>query len=64
MSAFNYYLSRKYTKSISSAQQFITIHPGNAEAPYAQYLIGDELLSADRRREPGPDQHAAGIQRI
>jgi len=40
MSAFNYYLARKYTDAISSAQRFITIHPGNAEAPYAQYLIG------------------------
>jgi outer membrane protein assembly factor BamD len=39
MSAFNYYLARKYTDSISSAQRFVTIHPGNAEAPYAQYLI-------------------------
>ena len=39
MSAFNYYLSRKYTDSINSAQRFVTIHPGNAEAPYAQYLI-------------------------
>ncbi len=40
MSAFNYYLARKYTDSVSSAQRFVTIHPGNAEAPYAQYLIG------------------------
>ncbi|HEX8938496.1 MAG TPA: outer membrane protein assembly factor BamD [Sphingomicrobium sp.] len=40
MSSFNYYLARKYTDAISSAQRFITIHPGNAEAPYAQYLIG------------------------
>src|SRR5947209_17591425 len=40
MSAFNYYLARKYTDAISSAQRFVTIHPGNAEAPYAQYLIG------------------------
>ena len=40
MSAFNYYLGKKYTDAISSAQRFITIHPGNAEAPYAQYLIG------------------------
>lgn len=39
MSAFNYYLAHKYTDSISSAQRFVTIHPGNAEAPYAQYLI-------------------------
>jgi outer membrane protein assembly factor BamD len=40
MSAFNYYLARKYTEAISSAQRFVTIHPGNVEAPYAQYLIG------------------------
>src|SRR5262249_49339630 len=40
MSAFNYYLARKYTDAINSAQRFVTIHPGNAEAPYAQYLIG------------------------
>lgn len=40
MSAFNYYLAKKYTDSISSAQRFLTIHPGNVEAPYAQYLIG------------------------
>jgi outer membrane protein assembly factor BamD len=40
MSAFNYYLAKKYPEAINSAQRFITIHPGNPEAPYAQYLIG------------------------
>jgi outer membrane protein assembly factor BamD len=39
MSAFNYYLAEKYTEAINSARRFVTIHPGNAEAPYAQYLI-------------------------
>jgi outer membrane protein assembly factor BamD len=39
MSAFNYYLAEKYTDAISSARRFVTIHPGNAEAPYAEYLI-------------------------
>jgi outer membrane protein assembly factor BamD len=39
MSAFNYYLSNKYNDAISSARRFVTIHPGNAEAPYALYLI-------------------------
>ena len=39
MSAFSYYLGRKYTDAINSAQRFVTIHPGNAEAPYAHYLI-------------------------
>ena len=39
MSAFNYYLARKYSDAVSAARRFVTIHPGNAEAPYAQYLI-------------------------
>jgi len=39
MSAFNYYLAQKYNDAISSAQRFLTIHPGSDEAPYAQYLM-------------------------
>ena len=39
MSGFNYYLAQKYSEAVSSAQRFITIHPGSAEAAYAQYLI-------------------------
>jgi len=39
MSSFNYYLARKYTDAVSSANRFVTIHPGNADAPYAHYLI-------------------------
>jgi outer membrane protein assembly factor BamD len=39
MSAFNYYLATKYNDSISSAQRFLTIHPGSDEAPYAQYIV-------------------------
>ena len=39
MSAFSYYLARKYTESIASAQRFLSIHPGNRDAPYALYLI-------------------------
>jgi len=39
LSAFNYYMAQKYTYAVSSAQRFVTIHPGNTEAPYAHYLI-------------------------
>ncbi|MFA6117025.1 MAG: outer membrane protein assembly factor BamD [Sphingomonas sp.] len=39
MSAFAYYLDRDYTSSIQSAQRFISVHPGNRDAPYAYYLI-------------------------
>lgn len=39
MSAFNYYLAQQYNDAISSAQRFLTIHPGSDEAPYAQYIV-------------------------
>ncbi len=39
MSAFSYYLARDYPTSIQSAQRFLSIHPGNKDAPYALYLI-------------------------
>ena len=39
MSAFSYYLAKKYPEAISSARRFLTIHPGNKEAPYAHYLV-------------------------
>ena len=39
MSAFSYYMARKYPETISSAQRFLTIHPGNKDAPYAHYLV-------------------------
>lgn len=39
MSAFSYYVARDYTSAIRAAQRFLSIHPGNKDAPYAQYLI-------------------------
>ncbi|MDV3256383.1 MAG: outer membrane protein assembly factor BamD [Sphingomonas sp.] len=39
MSAFSYYMAQKYPDAVSSAQRFLTIHPGNKDAPYASYLI-------------------------
>jgi outer membrane protein assembly factor BamD len=39
MSAFSYYLAGSRTESISSATRFLSIHPGNKDAPYAYYLI-------------------------
>ena len=39
MSAFAYYAQQDYTKSIANAQRFLSIHPGNRDAPYAYYLI-------------------------
>jgi outer membrane protein assembly factor BamD len=39
MSAFSFYLDRDYTNAIQAAQQFLAVHPGNRDAPYAYYLI-------------------------
>ena len=39
MSAFSYYAANDHTKSIDSARRFLSIHPGNRDAPYALYLI-------------------------
>jgi outer membrane protein assembly factor BamD len=39
MSAYSYYVAQQYPDAISSAQRFLTIHPGNKDAPYANYLI-------------------------
>jgi outer membrane protein assembly factor BamD len=39
MSAFSYYAAGDHTKSIESARRFLSIHPGNRDAPYAYYLI-------------------------
>ncbi|HEX6740231.1 MAG TPA: outer membrane protein assembly factor BamD [Sphingomicrobium sp.] len=61
MSAFNYYLAQKYTDSISSAQRFLTIHPGNAEAPYAHYLVAMSYYQqiADVTRDQAVTQQAS-----
>jgi outer membrane protein assembly factor BamD len=61
MSAFNYYLAEKYSEAISSAQRFLTIHPGNAEAPYAQYLVAMSYYQqiADVARDQTTTQRAS-----
>jgi outer membrane protein assembly factor BamD len=61
MSAFSYYLAQKYTEAISSAQRFVTIHPGNTEAPYAHYLIAMSYYQqiADVTRDQAITQQAS-----
>lgn len=39
MSAFSYYMAKDFTESTNSAQRFLSIHPGNRDAPYAYYLV-------------------------
>lgn len=39
MSAFSYYRQNKYSDAILTARRFLSLHPGNAQAPYMYYLI-------------------------
>jgi len=52
MSAFSYYAQRNYNEAIQSATRFISIHPGNRDAPYAYYLIAmsyyEQISDVDR----------------
>ncbi len=52
MSAFSYYVAKDYNKSVSAAQRFLSIHPGNRDAPYAYYLIAlsyyEQISDTDR----------------
>ncbi|MFN3516782.1 MAG: outer membrane protein assembly factor BamD [Novosphingobium sp.] len=52
MSAFSYYVAKDYNKAIQSAQRFLSIHPGNRDAPYAYYLIAlcyyEQISDVDR----------------
>jgi outer membrane protein assembly factor BamD len=40
MSSYAYYESGQYDESVTAAKRYISLHPGSADAAYAQYLIG------------------------
>jgi outer membrane protein assembly factor BamD len=60
MSAFSHYAAGDHVKSIESARRFLSIHPGNRDAPYAYYLIAlnyyDQINPVDR--DQGTTQQA------
>ena len=67
MSAFSYYVSRDYAKSIQSAQRFLSIHPGNKDAPYAYYLIAlsyYEQISDVTRDQKTTEQALAALREV
>jgi len=39
MSAYAFYNSGDYDSCIGAATRYVTLHPGSADAAYAQYLI-------------------------
>ena len=67
MSAFSYYTARDYNKAIQSAQRFLSIHPGNKDAPYAYYLIAlsyYEQISDVTRDQKTTEQALAALREV
>jgi outer membrane protein assembly factor BamD len=52
MSAFSYYMAREYQEAILAAQRFLSLHPGNKDAPYAYYLVAmsyyEQIIGVER----------------
>lgn len=52
MSAFCYYQANHYTEAISSADEYISLHPGSHEIAYAFYLkaisLYEQIVAVDR----------------
>ena len=52
MSAFSYYVAGDFNEAVSSAQRFLSLHPGSREAPYAYYMIAisyyEQITGVDR----------------
>jgi outer membrane protein assembly factor BamD len=44
MSSYAYYQAGEYDDCVNSAKRYITLHPGSADAAYAQFLIGSSYF--------------------
>jgi len=54
MKAFAYYQGNDYEEAVQAVEQFISLHPGNKDAPYAYYLKA--ICYYERIRDVGRDQ--------
>ncbi|MFQ5563138.1 MAG: outer membrane protein assembly factor BamD [Parvularculaceae bacterium] len=54
MKAFAYYQSNEYEDAVKALDQFISLHPGNKDAPYAYYLKA--MCFYEQIRDVGRDQ--------
>ena len=67
MSAFSYYVAGDYNKSIQASQRFLSIHPGNKDAPYAYYLIAlsyYEQISDVQRDQKVTEQALTALREV
>ncbi len=54
MKSFSYYRQNDYDEAIAGLDQFISLHPGNRDAPYAYYLKA--MCFYEQIRDVGRDQ--------
>jgi outer membrane protein assembly factor BamD len=62
MSAYAYYQAGEYDDCVNSAKRYITLHPGSADASYAQYLIASSYFEEipDVTRDQARTERALG----
>jgi outer membrane protein assembly factor BamD len=60
MTAYSKYQSKEYEDAISAARRYVTLHPGSADAAYAQYIIGSSYYDqiADVTRDQARTEKA------
>ena len=60
MTAYANYTARQYEDAISAAKRYVTLHPGSADAAYAQYLIASSFYDQipDVSRDQGRTERA------
>ncbi len=65
MSSYAYYQSSSYDESVNAAKRYISLHPGSADAAYAQYLIGASYFDQipDITRDQAPHRQGARCAR-
>jgi outer membrane protein assembly factor BamD len=60
MTAYARYEAREYDDAISAARRYVTLHPGSADAAYAQFIIGSAYYDQipDTTRDQGRTEKA------
>jgi outer membrane protein assembly factor BamD len=60
MAAFAYYQGAKYDDTVTAAKRYVTLHPGSADAAYAQYLMASAYFDQipDITRDQGRTEKA------
>jgi outer membrane protein assembly factor BamD len=62
MTSYAYYQAGEYDDCVNAAKRYITLHPGGADAAYAQYLIGSSYFDEipDITRDQARTEKALG----